>query len=92
MTKYLAKFEFIEVYDGIHNANNFVVYRRVIDAEDKDKARIEARRIKDSLSDDHTSHISTSLDKITEEEAIEFEESRAKGQKSLIEAINKSLS
>ena len=66
MAKYLAKLEFIEVYDNAHNTNEFVVYRRVIDAENKDKARIEARRIKDWLSDDHTSHISTSLDQITE--------------------------
>ena len=40
MAKYLAKLEFIEVYDNAHNTNEFVVYRRVIDAENKDKARI----------------------------------------------------
>jgi len=92
MAKYLAKLEFIEVYDNAHNTNEFVVYRRVIDAENKDKARIEARRIKDWLSDDHTSHISTSLDQITEEEAIEFEQSRIRGQQSLIDQLNKALS
>ena len=95
MAKYLAKLEFMEFcyfcYNS-HDANDFVVYKRIIDAENKGNARIEARRIKDSLSDDYTSHISTSLDQITEEEAIGLEQSRVRGQQSLIEGLKKLLS
>ena len=49
MAKYLAKLEFMEFcyfcYNS-HDANDFVVYKRIIDAENKGNARIEARRIK----------------------------------------------